>query len=314
MKKIITLFFLLIFFSNIQWSFSDIIYNGGEVVLKLSPEKVETNGELVKINITVENIPPKDSLKSNDISNSQDYLPDGGLGGVQVYLNYSPEYLEAVGFNWSDACKDDKLKEYEFKDGKFWLNINFDEPIFDNSFVVGTLIFNPKKNGITHVDFLNVINSTDKNKLDVDDNNRSCLSSKVGRVYDHHGENINIISNGKKISDDFIYPDTLFKGCTVIIKGIGKENITKNLKDEFKETASTGASTIINNVNVIATQKNPKIIVKKLNVSEIEPNVSVVLNVNYDKSMDYKLLGILFIISSICGVIFGFLSNLNRFV
>ena len=120
-------------------------------------------------------------------------------------------------------------------------------------------------------------------------------------MYNGHDEYIDIIGR-------FVYPNTTFKGCDVVIKGIGKENVSKNLKDEF-EASSGGATKIINKVNVITNQKAPKVIIKEVNVSEIEPNVSIVLNVDYDEGIDFKLLGMIFVVSLIGGAMFGFLGR-----
>ena len=278
-------------------------YTGGDVVLKLEPEKVETKGELIKINITIENIPPKDSFKVEDKStDSSAYLLDGGLGGVQIYLNYSPEYLDAVEFNWSDLCKNTKSKEYEFKDGKFYLNIQFSEDIFEDNIIIGTLIFNPKKEGKTYIDFLN------ENIGDPTVEHKTVLSSSEGRWYDGQetAESVYIAEDKQEYKID--HPNTVFKGCEVIIKGTGEENVSKNLKDEF-EASSGGTTNIINKINVIANQKTPKVIVEEINVSEIEPNVSVVLNVDYDEGIDFKLLGMIFVVSLIGGAMFGFLGR-----
>jgi hypothetical protein len=307
MKRALPFIISLLFFSCISSAYSKIYYDGEDVILKLEPEKIETEGELVKANITVENIPPKDSLKAwdhgySDYGHTDSYLLDGGLGGVQIYLNYSPEYLDAVGFNWSDLCKNAKSKEYEFKDGKFSLNIQFDEEVFEDRVVVGTLIFNPKKEGNTQLDFLN------KNLNDTSVEDVTALTSAEGRRYNGHEEFVCIQVNGKKVQDHFVYPNTVFKGCEVIIKGTGEENVSKNLKDEF-EVSSGGATNIINKVNVITNQKTPKVIVEEINVSEIEPNVSVVLNVDYDEGIDFKLLGMIFVVSLIGGAMFGFLGR-----
>jgi len=45
-----------------------------------------------------------------------------------------------------------------------------------------------------------------------------------------------------------------------------------------------------------------------VNVSEIEPNVSIVLNVNYE-GIDFKLLGMVFFVSLIGGAMFRFLEK-----
>jgi hypothetical protein len=298
------LFFNCICESDAGALYKEIYYEGGDVILKLEPEKVETKGELIKINITVENIPPKDSLEAwcssysiNEMGGNS-YMLDGGLGGVQIYLNYSTEYLEPIGFNWSDLCKSCKSKEYEFKDGRFSLNIQFDEDIFKDRVVIGTLIFNPKKEGKTYINFLN------KYLKGRDVIYKTALSSAEGRWYDGHYENYDKNSKWYR----FYYPNTTFKGCEVIIKGIGKENITKNLKEEL-EIGSGGITKIINKVNIVANQKTPKVIVKEINVSEIEPNISIVLNVEHD-GIDFKLLGMLFVVSLIGGAIFG---TLGRF-
>ncbi|EHP84864.1 hypothetical protein [Methanotorris formicicus] len=240
------------------------------VILKLEPEKVETTGDLIKINITVENIPPKDSLESR----LNDNKSDGGLGGLDIYINYSPEYLESVGFDWSDFCKNEKIKSFEFKGGEFYLSIMFGEDVFEDKVTIGTLTFNPKKEGNLSIIF----------------ENKSKVSSTQGYKYDGLGN----------------YPNTTFKGCDIVIKGVGTGNFTKNLKGELD--VSGGTTKIINEINVITNQKAPKVIVEELNVSEIKPNVSVVLNVDYN-DVDFKLFSLIFIVSLIGGVMFGFLGK-----
>ena len=242
----------------------NLVSGSNNVVLKLIPEEIETNGSLVMINITVENIPPKDSLKHGD-------KKDGGLGGLDIYVNYSPEYLDAVEFKWSDTCKNEDMKSYEFKNGEFFLTILFSEDITDSKITVGTLIFNPKKIGETEVNI----------------ENKSIVSSIQGHHYDGTD----------------LYPNTIFKGCRVIIKGVGEENVTKHLKEEYKGD-SGGANKIINKVTVITNQTAPKIIVKEINISQIEPNISLNLKVDYN-GIDIKLFSLIFIVSAIGGIIFG---------
>ena len=238
-----------------------------DVILKLEPEKVETEGELVKINITVENIPPEDSLKKDD-------KPDGGLGGLDIYINYSPEYLEAVRFDWSELCKEEDVKSYEFKDGEFFLTIMFSEGVTDEKVTIGTLVFNPKKTGEIKVFF----------------ENKSVVSSIQGKKYDGFES----------------YPKTTFKGCKVIIKGVGEGNVTKKLKEEYEEAEK--ASKIINKITVVTNQTPPKVIVYEINVSEIEPNISVNLKIDYE-GIDVKLLCVMFIVSLVGGIIFGYLGK-----
>jgi hypothetical protein len=257
MKKRLILTLLLISFFN--------LVSCEEVILKLEPEKVETEGDLVKINITIDNIPPEDSLNKDD-------KPDGGLGGLDIYINYSPEYLEAVRFDWSDVCEEEDVKSYEFKDGEFFLTIMFNEGITDEKLVVGTLVFNPKKTGEIEVTF----------------ENKSVISSIQGKRYDGFES----------------YPKTTFKGCKVTIKGVGESNVTKNLKEEYDEAEK--ASKIINKITVVTNQTPPKVIVKEINVSEIEPNVSINLKVDYE-GIDVKLLCVMFIVSLVGGIVFGYL-------
>ena len=40
-------------------------YAQDDVILKFEPEEIETSGDIIKLNISVENIPPKDSIKTS---------------------------------------------------------------------------------------------------------------------------------------------------------------------------------------------------------------------------------------------------------
>lgn len=118
-------------------------YASDIVVVKLNPDYVKTHGDPVYFNISLENIPPRESLGMPTSSNDPT-IKDGGCGGVDIYINYSNEYLGPIGFNWSDEFKDVKVKEYKFENGTFYLSILFENPQ-EGNICLGTLTFSPIK-------------------------------------------------------------------------------------------------------------------------------------------------------------------------
>ncbi|WP_292460627.1 hypothetical protein [Methanothermococcus sp.] len=260
-----------------------------DVVVKLTPNDLESNGNLINFNITVENIPPKGSLGVPS-SYTDPEIKDGGCQGVDIYINYSKDYLSPIGFNWSNICKDNKIKEYKFKDGVFYLSIMFDKPIYNNVINLGTITFNPLKKGET------TLNVSGK------------VSSEWGIKYD--SKNLYYRNYGEKSQYREPYPDTKFYGATVNIKEIGNYTGSTNLNGELNEnivSSSSSSSTIINKINIITNQSTPKVIVKKINVSEEKPNITVIINTDGKNSLDYNLLASVFIGSILSGIIFGLL-------
>ncbi|AEH07207.1 hypothetical protein [Methanothermococcus okinawensis] len=256
-----------------------------DVVIKLTPDNIETDGNLVKFNITVENIPPKESLgMPSGYDDSK--IKDGGCQGVDICINYSNDYLSPIGFNWSDKYKDVKIKEYHFENGTFFLSIMFDEPIYDSSINLGTIVFNPIKKGKTN---LNVSGK---------------VSSEYGIKYDSHNQYY--IDYGGKSGSKVPYPDTKFYGATVNIKKTGNYTGSTNLNGELNEnTVSSSSSTTINKINIITNQSMPEIIVKEVNISEEKPNITVIINSDGKSSLNYNLLISIFIGSILSGIIFG---------
>ena len=169
-------------------------YAQDDVILKFEPEEIETSGDIIKLNISVENIPPKDSIKTSK-SISENNL-DGRIQGIQIYFEYPEGYTEPIGFNWSDDCKDEQIKSYKFENGKFTLDIMFDEPKYNDKLIIGTLLFNPKKEGKLTLNF-----STNK-----EEEKYTTISSEHGMEY-----------NGNRVSDDtekgveyYYYPNSTF--------------------------------------------------------------------------------------------------------
>jgi hypothetical protein len=260
-----------------------------DIVVRLTPDNIETSGDLVNFNITVENIPPKESLGVPS-SYTDPEIKDGGCQGVDIYINYSKDYLSPIGFNWSDKCKDVKIKEYKFEDGIFYLSIMFNEIIYDNTVNLGTITFNPIKKGET------TLNVSGK------------VSSEWGIKYDEDNKYWRNYGETSQYKEP--YPDTKFYGATVNIKEIGNYTGSTSLSGELNENAissSPSSSTIINKVNVIANQNAPEIVVKEINISEEKPNITIIINTDGKNGLDYNLLISIFVGSILSGITFGLL-------
>ncbi|XRO75124.1 hypothetical protein ACO3TA_07015 [Methanocaldococcus sp. 28A] len=270
-------FSLLAFIFLLNISYGDNIY------VKLVPNEVITNGSIIKFNITVENIPKVGDIKYSDGEE------DGGCRGVQININYSPDYLKPYGFNWSSLCnKEGMLKSYDFKNGTFSLKIVFKNPI-EEDFSIGEIMFVPIKEGETQ---LNISGS---------------ISSALGYAY-----------NGINSYEEYQtlqwkkYPSTEFFGAKVIIKGIGSlTNISiQNLKEEDVSLGTTSPSTIVNRIYITPNVNGPEVIVKEINVTEYQPVVKIIVEKkvnsnNIETDILYLVFGV------IVGVIFGFI--LTRF-
>ncbi|WP_052326903.1 hypothetical protein [Methanocaldococcus villosus] len=191
---------------------------------------------------------------------------------VDLYINYSPEFLDPVTFNWSDICKNQKIKEFKFNNGSFYLSILFDNPIYED-FILGTLTFVPKKVGITYINISGVV------------------SSKEGLKYDGYNY------NGVK------YPKTLFYGSEIIIKKSINYSGEKKLNESITNIYQTSSNIINVNVNITANQKSPKIIIKEINISETKPNITIFIK--EEDNLDIKLLFCVFLGSILSGVVFG---------
>ncbi len=263
-----------------------------DVVVKLIPNNIETDGDLVSFNITIENIPPKESL-GIPLTSTNSEEKDGGCQGADIYINYSEDYLAPIGFNWSDKCKDSKIKKYKFENGVFYLSIMLDNAIYDNTLTLGTITFNPIKKGKTTLNITGVV------------------SSECGIRYDDDNEYY--VNYGTPSLHTEQYPDTKFYGATVIIKKAGKNTSSANLNEELDEStvlsSSSSSSTIINNITVIANQNIPKVIVKEVNISETEPNITLIINTTEKNGFDYTLLVSIFIGSIFSGIVFGILTK-----
>lgn len=254
------------------------------IILKLNPEDAETDGELMYFNISVENIPPENSLnEGTDGSKLADDEKDGGCGAVDVFINYSEDILEPVGFNWSEDCMDMDWKEYIFEDGKFYLSITFDETIYDDSIFLGTVVFNPIKKSETELDL------------------SGCVGSNLGIQY----------NGGKRTADTdderstrVEYPETEFYGSEIDITGVGSYDGSTNLAGTFEETsAAVSGANVVYNINVIPNQKEPDIIVKEIDIEEVSPNITVI--VQNDGGLNPVLLVSIFLGSILSGVVFG---------
>ncbi|UXM85203.1 hypothetical protein [Methanococcus aeolicus] len=288
----ITLFILFFTFVILSPSYAQ-----GDLILKFEPENMETSGKIIKLNISVENIPPKDSIETSE-SISKNNL-DGGISGMQLYFEYPEENIEPIGFNWSEDYKDEQIKSYNFENGKFSLNIMFNEPKYDDKLIIGTVLFNPKKEGKITLNF-----STNK-----EEDKDTALVSEYGGGYS--GDKISIYS--EKGVEYSYYPNTIFKSCEITINGIGSENISKKLSEDTSGEVSSytgGAPKIINEINIYPNSSEPTVLVKEVNISEIEPNVSVVLSVNNKVYKDYTFLTAIFLVSLVSGAAFRLTSKI----
>ncbi|WP_456372788.1 hypothetical protein [Methanocaldococcus sp.] len=271
-RYFLILFLFFVFILNISY--------GDSVYVKLVPNEVVTNGSIVKFNITVENIPKIGDIKYSDGEE------DGGCRGVQININYSPDYLKPYGFNWSSLCnKEGMLKYYDFKNGTFSLKIVFKKPI-EEDFCIGEIMFVPIKEGETQLNISGVV------------------SSALGYAY-----------NGIQTYEEYQtlqlkrYPTTEFFGAKVIIKGVKNiSNIsTQNLKEESESLGTISSySTIINRIYITPNINKPEVIVKEINVTEYQPVVKIIV----EKKIDFNNIetDILYLVSGVLiGVIFGFI-------
>jgi hypothetical protein len=205
-----------------------------------------------------------------------------------IIFNYdSNDYLNPIGFNWSEECKDVKIKEYKFEDGVFYLSIMFDEIIY-YPLNLGTITFSPIKKGETN---LNVSGK---------------VSSEWGIQYD--GSDEYYLNYGEKSQYTEPYPETKFYGSTVTIKGAGNYTGSTSLSGELNEntiSSVSATSTIINNVNVITNRSSPEIIIKEINISEEKPDITIIINTDEKNSLNYTLLMSIFIGSIFSGAVFG---------
>jgi len=273
------------------------------VVVKLNPDYVETYGEPVYFNVCVENIPPRGSLGMPDLYGDPSMI-DGGCEGVDITVNYCPEYLKPLGFNWSEEFKDIKMKEYKFENGTFFLTISFfkNNPQ-EGNIILGTLSFGPIKKGKTTLNISGVV------------------SSELGVKYSSKSRYY--IDYGKSSQRIAYYPDTKFQGAVVVIKEVNnytnyssKLEETINERDILEEESSTyGGRVIFNIINNITVHPNldaPKVIVKEINISGGKPNITVIINTS--ESLDYKMLIFTFICSLLSGALFGIIIKWIRIV
>ncbi|MBA2840964.1 hypothetical protein HNP87_001496 [Methanococcus maripaludis] len=253
------------------------------LILKLTPEESETDGELLYFNVSVENIPPENGLDEGyDGSNLADYEKDGGCAAVDVSINYSIDVLEPIEFNWSETCIEMDWKEYWFEDGEFYLSITFDETIYDDSILIGTVVFNPIAESETELEL------------------SGCLASNLGTQY----------NGGKRTADTdderttrVEYPETEFYGSEIEINGIGSYDGSTTLEGTFEETSVVSGSNVVYNINVVPNQNEPEVIIKEVEVEEISPNITVI--VQNDGGINPFLLVSIFLVSILSGAVFG---------
>jgi hypothetical protein len=253
------------------------------LILKLTPEETKTDGELLYFNITVENIPPENSLDEGyDGSNLAEYEKDGGCAAVDVFINYSTDILGPVEFNWSETCMEMDWKEYQFEDGEFYLSITFDETLYDDSIFIGTVVFNPIAESTTELEL------------------SGCLASNLGSQY----------NGGKRTADTdderttrVEYPETEFYGSEIKVNGVGSYEGSTSLEGTFEETPEVTGSNVVYNINVVPNQQEPEVIVKKVDVEEISPNITVI--VQNDGGINPVLLISIFLGSILSGAVFG---------
>ncbi|ADG14057.1 conserved hypothetical protein [Methanocaldococcus infernus ME] len=258
------MFLILVFFN---YSFAK-----EEIYVKLVPKEVISNGEIVKLNITIENIPKIGEIKYDNYEKTE----DGGCGGVEIYINYS-NHLKPYGFNWSNICKKEKLKFYEFKNNTFRLEISFSKPI-EEDFCIGEIMFIPVKEGEAQLNISGVV------------------SSALGYKYDGINEYLDYYTKTFKK-----YPDTKFFGARIIIKKTKNiTNTTMKLKEDIEET-KISSSTIVNRIYIAPNAKEPKVIVKEINITEYQPIVKIIL----EKKNNFKFPWFNLLFGMLFGIFFG---------
>ncbi|ABR54044.1 hypothetical protein Mevan_0133 [Methanococcus vannielii SB] len=274
---ILTLFFFIFAIFSQNFALDNLI-------LKIDPNTIETNGELLYFNISVENIPQKGGIYSGmDGSTVIDEELDGGLGALDVHIDFSTENLQPIEFNWSENCKNEKWKEFKFENGNFYLSITFDETRYEDSVFIGTIVFSPKKESNTELSL------------------SGTTSSDLGYGY----SKISRIANTKTGTTRLIYPDTEFKGSEIIINGVKEYGGSTKLEDTFDDSkiASSSGSNVVYNIQVIPNQKEPEIIIKEVYIEEISPNITIIVKNN--GSINPFLLLSIFFGSIISGAVFG---------
>ena len=291
-----------ILYVSILFLFLAHIYALDNIVVKLVPNKVKTYGEPIYFNISIENIPPRGSLGMPDLYNDPS-TKDGGCGGVDIYLNYSPEYLRPLGFNWSEEVKDIiYLKMYKFENGTFILRVLFNkENPPEGNMCLGTLSFVPVKKGTTTL------------------NLSGTVSSEYGIVYCNKSRYyVNYGTPSQRIE---FYPNTEFYGATVIIEEVGNyTNYSTKLEETFNESdiiskeiskySGNIVCKVVNNITVVANPDNPRVIVKEVKITE-SPNITLMIKT---PEIDFRLLIYTFICSLLSGVLFGVFIKLMRIV
>lgn len=286
------IFYIILFFLLIGDN-----YALESVVVKLDPDYVKSDGDPVYLNISVENIPPRGSLGMPSIYTDPEIV-DGGCLGVDIYVNYSDEYLKPVRFRWNDEFKDVKIKEYKFENRSFYLSISFQNPK-EGSIYLGTLIFNPIKKGETKLNISGVVSSE-----------WGVEYSKKNKYYIDYGKESQCIN---------YYPDTEYYGATVVIEEEGNYTNQSTKLEEILdgdnipdggnlEYRGEVVHRIINNITVITNQDIPEVIVEEINISEGIPNITVIVNTS--EVLDHRLLIYIFIGSLLSGIIFGIIMRL----
>ncbi len=298
-KKLFSFLKLLLFiFLMINLNSSFALDN---LILKLEPKKVITNGTPIYFNITLTNIPPKGSLKVPDSYKDNAGEADGGCSGIDLYINYSSKYLKPSGFNWSEVCNDADIKEYSFKEGQFKLSITLNDAYYGDTLSIGKISFVPTREGNATLNISGVVSSGNGVKYD------GINEYRIGKSYNYAK-----------------YPKVVFKGAEVIITK-GNNNINISLEELNKKGSLNSSSNydtntnsikvianVINNINISVNKKSPKIIIKEINSTEYEPNISVTVNIKNDGKLDYGFIVSLFVGSLISGALFGFMFRGRR--
>ncbi|MBP2144132.1 hypothetical protein J2127_001302 [Methanococcus voltae] len=244
-------------------------------------DELEYDGNNIVLDVVIENIPNNFgySERSDD--------KDGGCKGVDLLMNYSTEYLKPVSFNWSEDFKDTKLKRYEMKDGKLDLSISF-EDLVTKDFIMGTITYTPIKKGETELTM------------------GGDITSNYGQSYNGNNPYYKDI---EKLEISGRYPSITYYDLKLDIKK--ESNYTGETKTTEKtddDTANMGGSDP-SNLNIRVNQGQPVIHVKEINVSQIEPKISV--NLDTETVFDVKLVVLAIVIGLISGVAFGLFSRIG---
>ncbi|MCS3901353.1 hypothetical protein [Methanococcus voltae] len=242
-------------------------------------EELEYDGTNIVLDVVVENIPT--NLGYSERSDEK----DGGCKGLDVLMNYSEEYLKPVSFNWSEDFKDTKLKRYKMEDGKLDLSISF-EDVVEKDFILGTIIYTPIKAGETELTM------------------GGDITSNYGLSYNGNNPYYKDI---EKVEIAGRYPSINYYDLKLDIKKeanyTGETKTTEKVDESSQNTDMADSSSL----NIRVNQGETVVHVQEINVSQIEPKISV--NVDTETVFDIKLVFLAIGMGLISGVAFGLFSR-----